>query len=522
MVHPDPNAVVVGRLPSEWRCLFKLLPRSQEKATVWFNDNMFSQYGSKPAWHVLLSTLVKQDPWIHKEKLVFKPRFLFFSKNLQEEFLQFLIQQAYLVPSADIRDFVLPIASCVPPDCRVHQLLNELFSHTRYPVSQLMEAIKPTPSPVPVVDILKEEQKQPEVDISITSSDHSVIILDESDDEQIVEEAASKRPRLENQPEYQTSEQHSDLSEAEKLSEDKTMEIHRVDSPVTPVSNEIDVGISKTDTNNHLQVTDKDIQAGGGNVENDDTNLRGIGVSVCKIKEIWQNCLTDRDVDVLQDISKLSVKEIEVFCQLMDFDNMSDDSVEIVCQHLCEVANSLSYNSAMCILTSVFGQRVKDLSQNASRKLTGAVTLTALKFPKQTVDCLLVPCFKQSKINSAQSDLIGRVLKESLSVPVQGYFVHKLTENGFNISDNSIPVIQSAVENCELNSETLSRLLQCLYENTATFSKNLKYGKLLLAVVKKHGKMFDQHSKAQFQNLIDKYDTFLKKSISSALDKIKV
>lgn len=318
----------------------------------------------------------------------------------------------------------------------------------------------------------------------LTGDQDNVIILDDSDEEETLE-PASKRLRLEGE-----------------TANDK------------PLTSETEVVTIEIDGNELVKIDE---------TKEEDCCSEVVEGIISRLKEIWQNCIADSKIEGLNAVSKLSLKEIEVFCKMMDFDSMSDDSIELVCQHLCLVSDSLSYSSAVCILTFVLGQRTLHLSQKASRKLSGAVTLVSQKFPKQTVDSVLLPCTLQQEIPAVQSEIVCKMIKECLNAATKEYFIKKLIQNSFIFNENKIPVLQTVIDsNCDMTGDTLSGFLNCLNEASIQMAKNLKFGKLLLALINKHSTMFNRDLKNQFEIILGKHNTFLKKSIQNILNKIKV
>lgn len=476
------ESAVISRLPSEWRGLFKQLASSVEKGNVWFIEETSSQYGSRPAWHRLFASLTKCDPTIQDDRLTFKPRFLLLPLKLQENLVKFLQQQSCLISDLDIKQFVLGVIEYTVVDSSVHQHLTELFRETKYSDDVLTDAIqKPSLHIVQSV----QEKSENEMDVSIAGTKDHVIVLDESDG---AEEPVLKKQRLE-----------EDGNQSPKINQEGVVAIETEDR----VFYETEIG----------------------HFEEKGTCPSFIGVegTIHKIKEIWQNCILDSEIEGLSEVSRLSVKEIEQFCKLMDFDSMSDDSIELVCQHLCQIADSLSYNSAVSILSFVLGQRVMHLSQKASRKLSGALTLVSQKFPKQTVDSILLPCILQQNMATFQSEILCKTVKDSLNAVTKGYFIQKVMQDNLVFNENKLLVLQTLIDStCDLTQDTLFSFTECLSEAAVPMAKNLKFGKLLLAVVNKHGKLFNIELKHKFEVIVDKHNTFLKKSILTALSKIKI
>lgn len=476
---------IISRLPIEWQGLMKQLLMSLEKGNIWFIEETSSKYGSQPVWYKLLQALIKCEPCIVEDKLVFKPRFLLLPEMLQERLLEFLQYQSYLMPDQDIKEFIIGLIKHTDVHSNLYQQLHCLFRETKLEEDLFTEVetvLKPG-----AVDTCPEKAESPKQEMIEIGSQESVIILDDEDDG----EPAQKRQK--------TTEESSELQEEDN---GQTVSMETSDERHT--------------STNVLENDDKHIDKSSLKV------IDGKEALVYKIKEIWQNCIHDQAIEGLSEISKLSLKEIEVFCKMIDFDSMSDDSIELVCQHLSGVSDSLSYSSAVCILTFVLGHRILQLSQNASRKLLGAITVVSQNFPKQTVESVLVPCMMQDEVPSFQIEILCKTLKDCLSATTRGYFIQKVLQNNFILTEHKITILQTVVDSgCDLSYNVFSSLLQCLNDASISMAKNLKFGKLLFALVNKHSKLFNQDLTMKAEQILDKHNTFLKKSIQSSLNKLK-
>ena len=181
----------------------------------------------------------------------------------------------------------------------------------------------------------------------------------------------------------------------------------------------------------------------------------------------------------------------------------------------------MSYTSVTCILTFALCNRIKQLSQSASRKLSGAVTLCAERFPKQTIESVVIPCFG-GILNQFQSELMSRVTKESFSQGNRTFLMQKIFREHFEVDDHVLVFLQTVIESgCDFDEESFATILERLDLVALNFAKHKLFGKFLLALVNKYSKHLTGKNKTLFETLVDKHSTFLKKTILNSLKKIK-
>lgn len=245
------------------------------------------------------------------------------------------------------------------------------------------------------------------------------------------------------------------------------------------------------------------------------------GTNLTTLKDIWYNVLTENSLECLNEITQLSSTEMENFCKFVKFDSMTDESIELSCQHICTISDAISYGNTVVFLQSVLGNRIKHLSQNASRKLVGAITQTAHVFPKQLTEAVLLPSMMLSELSPGQTELISRVVKETFSNSTRGFLMHILLQNGIEINDSKLQVLQTLLEcGCDFMGQDMTKLVAVLNASSGAMTKNLKFSKLLLAVVTEYGDLVKRNL-SELEAVLDKHNTFMKKKILAALSKLK-
>ena len=359
---------------------------------------------------------------------------------------------------------------------------------------------------------------------NIIHHDDDVIIIDlESDDEK----PKPKRLKLDNVKPATDEDSNIDSNAVESLNTDQEM-VHVCDNSNNQLD---DSSVDSSDNiapdsvnynNSHATETVESAES-----RKDKTAIilsQDKEQAIGRLKEIWHSATTAETCPAqeLELLVSLTAEEMESAVQTLELTEMSEASVHTACSHLVSVSELISYSNCVCFLKFALLGKVMTLAQNASRVLESAVTMAANRYPKQFIDSVLVPCVVGS-FELPQLDLVARLLKESLSDPNQLYFMNNfIAGQELEINDCKIALVQTLLETLNINDEVLVKIVK-LFERQATrLAKNLKFGKLLLALVNKHGKLLGGDNLIRLSNIVDKHQTFVKKSIENAIKKLRL
>ena len=239
------------------------------------------------------------------------------------------------------------------------------------------------------------------------------------------------------------------------------------------------------------------------------------------LKEFWESNSFSQCEGDLEIFLNFSGDEMDAACERLCLKSMTEGSLSTACSHIVSASDIISYNNCVKFLTFTLQGKVKALCQNASRTLASTVTLMAETFPKQLTDAVFVPCIYDG-ILAPQSDLICKILKETIATGSRSYVFQKLIEKGFLINEHTVLVLQTLVDKkSELDSCNVARLFSLLQGAAKECDKNLKFGKLLVAIVNGYGKLLTDDGLVSLQHLADRHNTFMKKSLQAAVKKLK-
>lgn len=239
-----------------------------------------------------------------------------------------------------------------------------------------------------------------------------------------------------------------------------------------------------------------------------------------RIRETEHNAKITDLTEVLKTLVSMTTEEMENAVQELDIGEMSEDNILAACGHLTAVSELISYSNCVCFLKFVLCDTVMSLTQKASRVLASAVNMVADKYPKQLTDSVLMPCVKGT-FDTPQLDLMTIILKEQFSDGNQHYFLRSIVEGELELNDSKITLLQTLIDITNTDNDILRKLFFLFETQSSNLAKNLKFGKLLLAVANKYGRVLSGENLTTFSNIVDKHQTFLKKSVQNVIKKLR-
>ncbi|KAK3596808.1 hypothetical protein CHS0354_036649 [Potamilus streckersoni] len=508
--------IALTRLPSPWKGLFAALGKlehPEELARLWYMEAVESQYGHCPVWSQLLRNLAVEDPVIQEMQLTFKPRFLLLSPNLQRLFLCFLQQHVSSILDCDLHHFV----------CVVKQAVDQ-FSEIRELLGKLSKSFG--------VDHLVTDKNYPDVD-TITYPDVDTILKHPR--YLCAHLVNSKENSGQSGQDYVPMETEENLESEEPTCSD--MKMHQYYGKDRETEEDVIIVVEDDEEEQSIlchrglkQVVDV---KSGSKIMEKEADYESVSLPpdiqqkiiilrerlMCETEP--QSSQSSQTFNEMEFFFNCSPEQVDEICRTLDTWSLSEIAVQYICQKLISLSDSLSYNNCVHLLSNVLYPKVKGLTQTASRLLASVVMATAEKFPKQLIDSVLVQVVSEEP-GSPEADLICRVIKESQTDEQRRYFMQRLRNKTVKMNENFLSVLQMVIDTkTEINEEIISWIVALLTNSATEYSKNLKYGKVVLAVVDNYGMNLSQTDLSNLSVLIDKHGTFLKKTIGTTLKKLK-
>lgn len=434
-------------------------------AIQWYENEASSRYGCQPQWNELLTCLLHKEPVIKNGVLKFDAVFHLLNFGLQSTLLQLLLHFRHVIPRSELMPFVRDTAQRCEggdtwPDVYVRMLAAhcQLSDFKELSESEQVEGYKFTPQNEEQAAILCQQLSHVTVPPSQSIDKLDSTKLPETIE--ITEEMESEEPNVE--------EMTDSALESEEFSE-----------PLNTAT--------KT--------------------------------SLIKLRECWQmEC-----IELPEEFSLFYTStpdQVAEYCQVLDFGTLTESAVICAGQHLLTVSENMSHSNIVQFLQSAL---LTKLSENISRPLLGLLKKMGEEIPKPLVDGIFVPLVMSKEQSSPTIEIICKIMKESMQVKDLIYMVRKLNSTQQELTESHVCLYQTLVElKIPLEIEDLSTMLETLRRSSTDFSKNLKFGKLILATVNIYGDQMDKNHISTLHQILLNHTSFLKKSIKSAVQKLTV
>lgn len=432
-------------------------------AIQWYENEASSRYGCQPQWNELLTCLLHKEPVIKNGVLEFDPVFHLLNPGLQSTFLQLLLHFRHVIPRSELLPFVRDIAQrCEGGETWLDVYVRMLAAHCQLSdfkgLSEggQVEAYKFTP------------QNEERAAILCQQLAHVTVPPSQSTD--------------------------------------------KLDSTELPKVIEITEKM-ETEEPNVEEMTDSALES----KEFPEPLNTATKTSLMKLRECWQmEC-----IDLPEEFSLFYTStpdQVAEYCQVLDFRNLTENAVVCAGQHLLTVSENMSHNNIVQFLQSAL---LNKLSENISRPLLGLLKKIGEEIPKPLVDGIFVPLVMSKDQSSSTIEIICKIMKESMQAKDLIHMVRKLNSIQQELTESHVSLYQTLVElKIPVEGEDLITMLETLKRSSTNFSKNLKFGKLILATVNIYGDQMDKNHTSILHQILQNHSSFLKKSIKSAVQKL--
>ncbi|TSW62369.1 60S ribosomal protein L10a [Bagarius yarrelli] len=221
----------------------------------------------------------------------------------------------------------------------------------------------------------------------------------------------------------------------------------------------------------------------------------------------------------LKVLNECDANQLEMFCTVLCLSEAPEQSLPHFCSSVLALSPDLSYSTASVIIKNLLLGKVCSLTESPSRCLVTAVTSLCSRYPRPTCQALIEPLIKERHTESAQAELLCRLVKDCLE-PHHRLIVFQMTlVSSWN--EGVLSVIHDLLDSkLELNEEIFSQFTNQLSSQSPHFTKSMRFAKVMLTVLTK----FQPHVTAECQHTlsccISFNETFLKKSLQAALKRI--
>ncbi|KAI9265374.1 hypothetical protein EDC94DRAFT_604682, partial [Helicostylum pulchrum] len=124
---------------------------------------------------------------------------------------------------------------------------------------------------------------------------------------------------------------------------------------------------------------------------------------------------TEKKTRALRNLIELSLPNLKVALKSIDIKLWSDDIVSDLNKEIMNTENIPGANATLLIHAAYY-PKISELTSSAPRLLMNNILLIAKEVGKSVVDGLIVPLLFQSNLDRPQSEVITKVISESLNV----------------------------------------------------------------------------------------------------------
>ncbi|XP_072419386.1 Fanconi anemia group E protein isoform X2 [Chiloscyllium punctatum] len=182
-------------------------------------------------------------------------------------------------------------------------------------------------------------------------------------------------------------------------------------------------------------------------------------------------------------------------------------------------SDKLETSDELNIFNECDPSQILSLTEPASRFLMAAITSFCKKYVRPSCTALIGPLLQTPAIGSIQVKLICRLAEDCLEPEhLTVIFGHILS---ITWSEELLSVVHTLFERkVEVTPEQFEQFVQKLSQHAGSFSKSMKYAKVVLAALTKYQSYVTSVHKNMLYCILDLHKTFLKKSMQAALKHI--
>uniref|UniRef100_A0A3P9ISP6 FA complementation group E n=1 Tax=Oryzias latipes TaxID=8090 RepID=A0A3P9ISP6_ORYLA len=245
-------------------------------------------------------------------------------------------------------------------------------------------------------------------------------------------------------------------------------------------------------------------------------------VSYLQIKELLQSQADVWDqnaTDLFKVLNNCDLRQVEVFCTRLKFPELPEHILPKLCGSLLSLSPDLSYSNATSLIRHLLLEKVLALSEPASRCLVMAVTSLCDRYPRSTCHALIGPVLDDKNIGSPQVELLNRLIEGCL----ESHYKLLVLQLTFKVewSEAVLSIIHSLLDSEPfLNAEVFTQFTEQLVTQGPSFTKSVKFSKMMFTALTKYGSLVNAAHKHSLSACLMSNETFLKKSLLSALKRI--
>ncbi|CAG2233722.1 FANCE [Mytilus edulis] len=501
-------------IPVEWRGLFQSAMKSNNtvlnRMNAWYEEQWSSKYGGLLLWTDLIQSLLAEEPAIKEGELIFVTRYSQLPGFLQQGLLAFLLHHRQFIPKSSLKYFLEGIGNSMQVDSWVEILYRMLQAYLVSTEGQKKEYLQYefTPGNQTYANSVYQQLQNSEIKTSpwtITAQVNFGSVIQGNAD------THEKKVEEDDDMEGVTSPDNGVISpDNEGMTSPDLIMLEE-----EPLQNLPRLEIQSLTQMDHSQVTCMIEEKSQTDIQLEDLEKMKM------IKDRWESG-EDAEVQDEMDLMLTSNTSVKMMCQEVCIADMSETAMATACNQIQQLDRMISHSNCTVMLSALLLQKVIEMNQSASRILTGVVAMVAESFSKPLIEGVFVPAVENHQFGTYQADLIIKVCKEIFNNTDKLYFLEQMLKKSIDITDNHISVLHALFEGkVDISDSLLLTVLESFKIYGCKLEKNLKFGKLIVALVNKYGAQMNKEHKEILTQMMMSHKSFLKKSIQAAVAKLK-
>ncbi|KAF3696825.1 Fanconi anemia group E protein [Channa argus] len=246
-----------------------------------------------------------------------------------------------------------------------------------------------------------------------------------------------------------------------------------------------------------------------------------IKVTILQIQELLES-QTEWDqssTDVFKVLSDCDPNQVEVLCSKLNLPDLPEQTLPKLCSSIVALCPDLSFSTAATLIKSLLLEKVLSLSESASRCLVTTGMSLCNHYPRPMCHALIRPVLEEKNIGNPQAELLNRMINDCMD----SHYRLLVLQMTFKVawSEAVLSIIHSLFDSKpDLNEELFTQFTEELVSQGPQFTKSVKFAKVMLTVLTKYNSHMTAAHKHSLNGCLVLNETFLKKSLQTALKRI--
>ncbi|XP_050410002.1 uncharacterized protein LOC126824711 [Patella vulgata] len=536
------NYQLINKISKDWHGLLKALssPNNQLKAAEdWIKDVMSCGYETKPNWTTLLSELVDIEPKVETDQLVFKPRIVLLSSDIQRLLMAVFFHHRHSISCTALHVFLTKIKPHLRSESWMMKLHVMLTKHVQSTVTSLsmykfswcnsqlyqslLKSLKNSEDHIPwqksqaqlseLFCCLDKDDVKFSQEESSNLYDNDVEMIEHNYKQSAKGITCGDSVQSVNSPEKLTpivsqmsqcivisssSEEEEEETEPKNSGTRKRKQQDSPEEPPAKRTREASDEDTKIDLFANLTADDK--------------------LKINNLKDGWRCGQKDSSLNfnIFVTSNPQQVGSICVYIGISDYD---EECLTTACEDLLSNSAIIPYDNTIVFMEYAIKEKFIDITQTPTRVFASVMMDLCKVFPKQFID-IVSKIITEKPINVYQSEIICRICSESMEERDHQYFIRIMVATPRVIDEPIISILQSLIElKVDISPDVTIDLIGCLSLSRTQLSTSKKFGKFLLHFINKYGKQFQTSELSSMAVILDSHSTFLKKAAELAFKK---